>query len=47
MTLSYCSTCCDEMHDLSLYEVVLMYMLNVGLNDFMMKVVDMNEVFLT
>ena len=32
------STCCDEMHGMSLYEVVLLYMHNIGLNDYKMKV---------
>ena len=39
------STCCDDMHGMSLYEVVLVYMHNVGLDDYMMKVLlGMNEV---
>ena len=38
MILQFWSTCCDEVHDMSLYDVVLSYMHNVGLNDFMMKV---------
>ena len=32
------STCYDEMHGTSLYEVVLLYMHNVGHNDYTMKV---------
>ena len=39
------STCCDEMHGPSLYDVVLSYMHNVGLNDYIMKVLlGMSEV---
>ena len=32
------------MHGMSLYEVVLLYMHNNCLNDYMMKVVEMNDV---
>ena len=39
------STCCKEMHGMSLYEVLLLYMHNVSLNDYMVKVgLGMNEV---
>ena len=39
------STCCDEMYGMSLYDVALSYMHNVGLNDYIMKVfLGMNEV---
>ena len=31
------STCFDEIHGMSLYEVVLLYKHNAGLNEYMMK----------
>ena len=32
------STCCDDMHGMSLYDVVLPFMHDVGCMDYMMKV---------
>ena len=32
------SSCCDEIIGISHYEVVLLFMHNVGLHDYMMKV---------
>ena len=41
------STCCDEMHGMSLYDKVSSYVHNVRLGDYMMKVLlDMNEVLI-
>ena len=38
MTLQYWSTCGDEMHGMILYEVVLIYIHNDDLNDYIMNV---------
>ena len=35
------------MHGMSLYEVVFLYVHNISLNDYIMKVVDMDEVVFT